>query len=274
LQWVLTDRSTGKVRLAIPFWQSQTKGKPLWVPAVYRAGDENGSFIRLLRKLSPAVVLSNPAGLPFVMNRVAETRPARGVNAAIALVQGEFRPPVLDWRGMDAPRTNETWREAYDRAVATRKPVITGKLLILPGQDRLDRACAFADLGSCEFAHSFVSDAGLLTLQGHAAYAAPKPSGAEMWPARSSEMSVSLAARRFSGEFLWRALITPTSLPQAYERCKDFSLKCSFYPTQATTTAEDLIIRGVLMVGSDASPRDEYELVVPLARLSPVDGAH
>jgi hypothetical protein len=260
LSWELIDRAKGKLLLSIPFWQRQNEGQPLQVDATYRSADEDYTFIRVLRTLLPLAVPRDQDGRPYVMNRIDEPSSNESV-VEQTKIRGEFRAPRLDWAAFETPRTDQSWSDAYAKAFNTGKPVIiNNNYLVIPGSDKVGYACANPARNNCSFANSFVSDIGVLTVHGEASQEAFKDANL---PAQG--MVVTVAARNFSGKLLWFVSINPGSLPLSHQHCKDFSLKCAFYPLNATTTAQELVIRGTLV--DRKLLRQEYELVVPLAEL-------
>jgi hypothetical protein len=268
LRWEVVDRATGKVRLSIPFWESQTSGKPLRVSATYRAAHETYPFVRVLRKLSPAFVPKGSTGRSFVMNKFEEPAWA-GSNSAVD-VKGEFRLPIVDWGAIQGPK-NEYWKEGYERAFASGKPVIINNfLLIIPQNDTVGRACANPGGNRCEFANNSVSDIGVLTATYDKAYSEPEAFRSHDRAPLIHDMSIYITARSFSGSALWHVRISPASLPSSHQVCRNFSLGCYFYPEQATTTASELVVLGKFSSDGDAVgnlPLNEYELVVPLVEL-------
>lgn len=273
LRWELVDRSTGKVLLSVPFWEPQTEGQPVHVSATYRYADEIDIFASVLRKLSPTLAPQGADGRPFVMNHMDEPRhePFKGIST----VAGEFRSLELDWSAIPEPRVNETWEEGYQRAVATGQPVIINHtLLVVPKEDMVRSACLAP--GWCGSAN-FVSDVGVLSVRHEAAYLERESVRSPYHGSLTHQMYVDVQGRTLNGQLLWFVKIEPTALPQPFQRCMDFKLACYFYPKQATTTNQELVIRGVFGAQNyqgEPMPKDEYELVVPLSRLAPAANAH
>ncbi len=271
LYWELADRATGKRHLSVPFWESQTEGQPLQVYATYRGAHEDYTFIRVIRKLSPAISPLAPGELPFIMNRF-ERRPSETLDGPVVKIVGEFRLPILPKTAeADVPK-NESWSDGYERARSTGKPVIMNNyLLIVPRDDKVGAVCVETDGLSCSFAGNFISDIGVLTSKHTAAYQMPETMRSPLYAVPlKNDMYVTVAARGFDRKLLWIARIQPESFPANFQQCSDLSRGCYFYPTQINKTAEELVVRGILHDGSrgDAT-RGEFELVVPLGRIVP-----
>lgn len=271
LRWELLDRATGKVHLSVPFWESQTEGQPVRITATYRAAHEDYVFIRTLRKLSPALQPSATSEPPFIMHRFAKRTPEK-LDGVVTMIHSEFRAPTLPKLTDADLHKNETWKEGYDRATATGKPVIINNtLLIVPYDDKVGPACAEPDSLKCDFAKNFISDIGVLTSNYVPAYQQPEAMRTRSFaPPPKHDMYVTVVARGFNGNLLWLAHIQPASFPATFQRCNDFSQGCYFYPTQVNTTSDELVIRGKLQDGASFYAKsDEFELAVPLRKLIP-----
>lgn len=276
LRWNLVDRATGNMRLSLPFWVSQVEGQPLFVSATYRVAHENYPFAKVIKKLAPTFVPTGQDGRPYLMTRIdadAIQRSERDVKATA--IAASFRPPTFDWTTAAGGGRNERWIEGYDRAETTGLPTMHNNFwLILPQQDLIRPVCIEpgGSSRSCTFVHNFLTAAGVLTFWVGPSYRDTSPPG-PMSPATSSHpMYLLLTGRRPEGDLLWYVRIVPAELPESIQLCNDFSKSCAFYPRQATTTSQELIVRGTFRDDPTSMrlPRDEFELVVPLSRLPPV----
>lgn len=267
LRWDVIDRETKKVLLSVPFWQSQTKDKPLLVSATYRAAHEDYTFVRVIRKLSPVAEPKDREGLPYVANRIR----ASDNKISRSEVKGDFRPSTLNWQGIEKPRQNERWKDGYKRAITGGKPVIiNNKLLVVPQANMIGPACANPLGISCENVKNFVSDTCVLTTKHNAMYEVSNESRSDSSASFGKEMSVDVSCRDFSGNLLWFVRIRPTSLPQSFAFCNDPRLGCYFDPLQAITTKKELVLRGVFTAVGSAEPQPNeelFELAVPLTTL-------
>lgn len=277
LRWDLVDRATGNKRLSLPFWQSQIEGKPLNVSAIYRAAHEAQPFSRVIKKLLPTAMPVGQDGRPYSMGWIDNDAIwLSELGVGTTSISASFRSPAVDWAAVAQDPRNERWLQAYDRAAATGMPVIlNNSLLVLPQQDQIRRACiAPSRSGFCDFAKNFVSEAGVLTVRDNPAYQDPEFLRKPGVPFRAQPLSVTLMGRKPEGALMWFVDITPAELPDSVRQCNDFSLGCYFYPRQATTVNQEVIIRGVFGARHDPTsrqlPRDEFELVVPLSQLPPV----
>jgi len=271
LRWELIDRATSKVHLSVPFWESQTEGQPLRITATYRAAHEDYVFIRTLRRLSPVTQPSTSTERAFIMQRFAKRTPEK-IDGVVTVIHSEFRDPTLPKLPDTDLHKNETWKEGYERAIATGKPVIINNtLLIVPNDDKVGPACAEPDNLKCTFAKNFISDIGVLTTNYVPAYQQPEAMRTRFFdPPPKHDMYITVVARAFNGNLLWLTRIQPTSFPATFQRCNDFSQGCYFYPTQANTTTDELVIRGKLQDGGRFDAKsDELELAVPLGKLIP-----
>lgn len=263
LAWTLSDRPSGRVRLSVPFWQSQTKNAPLRVSVVYRAAHETNTFVDLLHKLAPAHTPTDASGMPWIMNRISEDLKGEAKYASMSYF-GLVRSPTLDWAAMAASPPSASWQESYARARTSNKPQIIGTLLIVPQTDSVGPSCAFAYRRGCEFTKSFLSEVGVLSIRHDKAYA-PDPASATN--TTSHQMSVIVGARGLDGRKLWGIGIEPASLPASFQACQDLRLGCYFYPDQVALTDDELVVLGRFQIPNRPNSTETYELVILRDRL-------
>jgi hypothetical protein len=263
LMWILSDRTSGQVQLSVPFWQPQTKDQPLRVSVAYRAAHETGTFSSLLHKLTPDHSPTDVNGMPLIMNRISYDPKGEAKFASMKYL-GLVRSPMLDWTAITASRTDTSWQASYARARATNQPQVIGTLLIVPQTDSVGSSCAFAYRRGCDFAKSYVSELGVMTVGYSPAYKPDRPSTTET---SGHPLSVGVAARGFDGQMLWGISITPASLPTPFAACEDQGLSCFFYPDQLALTDQELVVLGRFQMPNQPRSIDTYEMVISRERL-------
>lgn len=266
LEWNLINISTNDKLFSIPFWQTQQEDKPLALNTNYREANENNPFTQTIKKLLPQSFDKKPYKSSFLLNKIT-TESNNNEKLFFARITSDLTPPEFDWREIQAERETQDWKEGYARAYARNLPTIVNNgLLLVPTDDTYGKACASPE--NCTFAKNFVSKIGVLTTNYQAASPFSTPYTPGSSPASAGhEMYITLFARTFKGEQLWALEITPTSLPDKYSVCKDFSRGCYFYPDLATISSEKIIIRGALRAGINSPTQDLYELNIPLTSL-------
>lgn len=264
LQWVLKDRRSGSIHLAVPFWQSQLKGKPLSVSTVYREPHENYIFIRVLRTLAPVGPVDNPDGRAHLLWRMKA--PARRIDwpqgvahpRVTLLAAGAAAGPI------EAP-AGPSWKEAYAEAYASGRPVVVNHHLVVePRGHRYGPACV--DLVfDCIYSSTFVAGDSLVSVKS-------VPSRAEATYARlkvpGHGMQVYVMSRDLDNRLEWYTTVELETVPDVARACADPSRECRFSVSAALVRANSLILRGRVAGSAKARgglPDHELELEVSLA---------
>lgn len=268
LRWDVVDQSTNKAILSIPFWESQTEGKPLRVVPTYRARHETYPFVRLVQKLASSVPTepSDANTQSYVMKWNDEINRYKEARIESANVSGEFRSIQLDWKQPDARLSNESWENGYQRAYSTGKPVvINNTLLINPNTNSVGPACANPLRNRCDFSKQFVSDSGTMTTVSDDAYEGYKSASSTI--VSSHELSVLASHRTFDGEVSWHMRITPNAIPEQARVCTDYSNHCHFYVQDVRLTDTEFVALGRLTRGGSDLLNQQLELVVPRSNI-------
>lgn len=267
LQWVLIDRISNRNLLSIPFWNTQFAGHPLQAFALYQSASDNNSFSRIIKKLNPTAISTRTDGKPIVLNRMLEPT-ANESQLPKAFTQGQFRESKRTWAPVVAADSQTTWEEAYSQAVSSGSPTIMNDALIFdPKSSTVGRACAFPPGDDrCRLAWKFATNLGLISTSETGSNQYPTNKISKTDEARR-DMRLNLAIRTYQGRLVWFGEVGVQSFPDGYQVCTDGQYLCLFYPNQAITTEEDLIIHGSLVAAIGYGQRGSFELVVPLKSL-------
>lgn len=270
LRWVLIDRINNRTLLSVPFWNTQSDGQPLQAFALYQSASDNNSFSRIIKKLNPKAISVRTDGRPFVLNRMLEPTANESLLPR-ALVQGRFRESKLTWGLVGAADKQATWEKGYSQGVSSGSPTIMNDELVFdPKSSTVGRACAFPPgEDRCRLAWKFATNLGLISTSESASNQAPiykTPKTNE----EKRDMRLNLAIRTYHGQLFWLGEIGVQSYPDSYQVCTDGQYLCLFYPSQAITTEEELIIHGSLVAAIGYGQRGSFELVVPLKSLHPI----
>ncbi len=268
LRWLVID-SNNKTLLSVPFWQSQTEGKPLNLSAAYRARDESSIFARVIKTLKS----NDPTPEDFANSRVLQW--IRNVNSTkdqdipTLQFQGSFREPMLSW-GTPPRWQKESWESAYRQAYSNGMPaILNNSLLLIPRNNSVGIACANR-YTACDSDLNVISPAGVLT----ASYQKAHPPW-KMWDQvrPGEEMKVYIAGRDLEGNLFWHIGITPREVSAHAQVCGDLNEYCYFYPMNVQLTSDELVILGSFSANGTAQkslPRQDFELVVSLSDLPPL----
>lgn len=266
LRWLVID-SNNKTLFSVPFWQSQTEGKPLNLSAAYRTRDEDSIFARVIKTLKSNDPTPENHPESRVLQWIKNVNSAKDPEIPTLQIQGTIRETLLSW-GPSPRRQSDSWASAYQKAYSNGAPVIlNNRLLLIPKNNSVGQACANRFGVGCDFDLSVISPAGVLTVS----YQKAHPPG-KMWDrvTPGEETRVYIAGRDFEGNLFWHIGITPREVSAYAQSCEDLSKYCYFYPENVQITSNELVILGYF--GGDDSvrmvlPKQAYELVVSLSDL-------
>lgn len=264
LRWVLKDRASGNVHLAVPFWESQVTGKPISVSTTYRARHENDVFIRVLRTMAPVGPAGNPDGSVHLLRETDP--PFRRYLGSSPLVQGTMAvlSPDTPPRPVAAPAPDR-WEDAYAQAYASGLPVVVNhKLVIDPAGNRFGPACVQIVM-ECDYSKTFVAGKSLLTVND----ARSRPaSGSSTSGIPGRPMRLYVMSRDLDDRLEWHMTVVLEKLPKLALACEDLRQECGFIVVEAGMRDGSLVVRGRLTRGvrSDLRlPDHEVEVVASLA---------
>jgi hypothetical protein len=264
LSWELIERGTGKLRLRLPFWETQREGHPVRVGGTYRERGETLSFARLIKALQPV----DPHGFPFksaAIMTLIDYAARKDPSDTHVKVAGDFR--ALPSYTIPTPWRvdKESIAEGYARAHATGLPVILNNtILILPKTDSIGPACVYRQRTACDFTDTFIAGDIIMTTSVAPVWTSTTPLYKNYLP---SLMGLGVTGRDLGGRLVFSIVIAPATLPAPMPGCGAGPLKCSFRPYAIETTTTELIVRGDLSYSSNASPAPspgKYALHVPL----------
>jgi hypothetical protein len=255
LRWELLDSSSNRVLISVPFWESQSEGKPVSaLPHI------SSAFYGIMRKLEPIHVPLNAEQKPYVMTSIKETAAPSERNMDQIRRVGNVRKPQLAWSDISPRAHTESWADAYRRAYRTGAPtLLNAEYLILPREDRFGKV-------SAEWGYDLrvVQEYGLLAAAYSKSYSFSN--------GETTLMNVRVSGRTFTGRMFWNIRIEPDALSGELLACADPANSCDFYPRDIQITDTELVVLGSFGATNhrDIDIKSPYEWAVPLSELPPL----
>lgn len=240
LLWEFSERATGKLLLAVPYWQGQMPDKTPRISPSYGPefnADDHTRFAGSIRKFIASSRPMASDGRPYLLTWVywsTREAPTTKVTAHVK-VSDKLWPH-------DASRND--WKSAYRHAYETGNATLAGwKYILFPENNSVGKLR--------------IDDFGFATLEKNLLFNMPRS---------ADRVSATARASLLNGKAVWNLRIQPDVIP---EQLLDRQ-GCSFRTSVVELSAEDLILKGNIYCSAGEAIGTEW--IISRTSLPPVPG--